>query len=191
MIFSELLPVSVRDAFTAKVQIIANKYGIKADWLMIVMAFETGKTFRTGSHGNGAYGLIGFRSQTAIELGTSVQALAAMSQVSQLDYVDKYLSRWKAGQNVRSFTDLYIVVFTPAYVSKLDSFKIGDAYGSATQKAIYEANKGAFDKEGKGYFTKGEIGRFVANWAGYNITGISFLTVLLVLIGGYLIYKNA
>lgn len=189
MIFAELVPANIRTAFTQKVQAIATKYGIKADWLMIVMAFETGKKFNTGSHFNGAYGLIGFRATTANELGTSVAALSAMNPVEQLDYVDKYLAKWNAKKNVRSFTDLYIVVFTPAYVAQSDSFKIGDSNGSATQKAIYNANKGAFDKSGRGYFTKGDIGRTVANWANYSITGISFLSTLFFLIVAYFLIK--
>lgn len=85
MIFEQYLPQNIRSAFTNKVQTISNKYGFKADWLMIVMAFETAKTFRTGNHGNGATGLIGFRSQTAIELGTTQYELSRMSQVQQLD----------------------------------------------------------------------------------------------------------
>lgn len=189
MIFAELLPANIRTEFTNKVQQIADRQGIKADWLMIVMAFETGKKFNTGSHGNGAFGLIGFRSQTAVELGTSVTALAKMPPVQQLDYVEKYLIRWNVKSKVNTFTDLYITIFTPAYVTKSDSFKIGDASGSATQKAIYAANSAAFDKAKKGYFTKGDIGRTVANWANYSITGISFLTVTVLLIG-FLIFRN-
>lgn len=189
MIFAELLPANIRTEFTNKVQLICDRQDIKTDWLMICMAFETGKKFNTGSHGNGACGLIGFRSQTAAELGTSVTALAKMSPVQQLDYVEKYLIRWNTKDRVNTFTDLYITIFTPAYVTQSDSFKIGDSNGNQTQKAIYSANKAAFDKTNKGNFTKGDIGRTVADWAGYNITGISFLT-LAVLIVGFLILKN-
>ncbi len=189
MIFAELVPTAIRTEFVNKVQAISDRQGIKADWLMIVMAFETGRKFNTGSHGNGAYGLIGFRSATAAELGTSVTALAKMSALVQLDYVEKYLVRWNVKSKVNSFTDLYITIFTPAYVTQADSFRIGDASGSTTQKAIYNANRAAFDKTNKGYFTKGDIGKTVANWAGYSITGISFLTVSLLVLG-FLIIRN-
>ncbi len=189
MIFAELLPAAIRDAFTNKVQVIADKHSINSDWLMIVMAFETGKKFNTGAHGNGAVGLIGFRSQTATELGTSLGSLAGMSATVQLDYVDKYLTRWNASKNVKGFTDLYTLIFTPAYVAQPDNFKIGDAAGSNTQKAIYNANRQAFDRGNRGYFTKGDIGKTVADWAGYSIVGMSLLPVVLLLIAAYLILK--
>ncbi|MCA0232390.1 MAG: hypothetical protein LCH91_18110 [Bacteroidetes bacterium] len=166
MIFEQYLPQNTRIAFTNKVRAISSKYGFDAEWLMIVMAFETAKTFRTGSHGNGATGLIGFRSQTAIELGTTQAQLAQMSQVQQLDYVDKYLNKWKAGSKVNSLADLYIIVFTPAYAGYSQSFVIGSQNGTSTQRAIYQANP-AF-KNAKGYFTIADIGATIARWANYT-----------------------
>lgn len=58
------------------------------------MAFKTGETFspkernKAGSNGTG---LIQFMEATAKSvLGTSAKSLAAMSDIQQLDYVEKY-----------------------------------------------------------------------------------------------------
>lgn len=166
MIYEERIPTAIRKAFTDKVQLIANKYGFRPDWLMIVMYFETGGKFNTGSHGNGAWGLIGFRATVANELGTSTASLAAMNQVQQLDYVDKYLKKWNAGAKVKDLTDLYMIVFSPAYAGKSDSYVL---YRSGS--AGYNANYKAFDPTGKGYFTVGDVGKVIARFAGNIPTG--------------------
>ncbi|WP_051397883.1 hypothetical protein [Runella limosa] len=166
MIYEERISSATRKAFTDKVQAIANKYGFRADWLMIVMYFETGGKFNTGHHGNGAWGLIGFRSTVAVELGTSTAALAKMTQVQQLDYVDKYLRKWNAGAKVKDLTDLYMIVFSPAFAGKPDTFVL---YRSGS--AGYTANYKAFDPTGRGFFTVGDVGKVIARFAGNVPTG--------------------
>lgn len=186
MIYENLLPSSIRVAFTDKVRVIASKFGFNPEWLMIVMRFETGGKFNTGSHGNGAYGLIGFRATVAKELGTTVESLSNMTPVQQLDYVDKYLTKWNAKAKVRDLTDLYMIVFSPAYAGKPDSYVL---YRSGTQG--YAANYKAFDPTGKGYFTIGDIGKVIARFAGTVNTGsTSFLLSLLLVSAVFVVVKS-
>lgn len=187
MIYENLLPASIRAAFTAKVETIATKYGFVPDWLMIVMRFETGGKFNTGSHANGAYGLIGFRATTAKELGTSVEALSRMNPVQQLDYVDKYLTKWNAGAKVNDLTDLYMIVFSPAYAGKPDSYVL---YRSG--QSGYTANYKVFDTTGKGYFTIGDVGAVIARFAGNVPTGNGLKSglVIVAIIVGFALLKN-
>lgn len=151
MIYEANIPTAERSAFLGKVGTIAAKYGFRSDWLMLVMAFETGYKFNTGHHGNGATGLIGFRAQTATDLGTTQADLAAMSRAQQLTYVDKYLAFWNAGSKVKTLTDLYMIVYSPANAGKPESTILSRA-GSAA----YEGNKG-LDTTKKGYITIGDV----------------------------------
>jgi hypothetical protein len=73
--------------------------------------------------GSGATGLIQFMPATARGLGTSTEALAKMSAVEQLDYVEKYLRQAKsiAGIGKDESIDggtLYALVFMPAHAKK-------------------------------------------------------------------------
>ncbi len=167
MIYESRIPDSERVAFTSKVRSIASKYGFRSDWLMIVMYFETGGNFRTTAHNSGssAVGLIGFTSDTARTLGTTVGALSAMSRVQQLAYVDKYLSVWKAGSKVSSLTDLYMIVYSPANAGKPHSHVL-----SRTPSREYELNKG-LDKAKKGYITIADVGERIKQYAGDIPTG--------------------
>ncbi|AGR48555.1 peptidase [Anabaena phage A-4L] len=81
--------------FTKKLAITATRLGISAQWLVDIMAFETGnfKKATNWSHSRtGVVGLIGFTPATARALGTTTYALAKMPPEKQLDYVYKYLS---------------------------------------------------------------------------------------------------
>jgi hypothetical protein len=165
MIYEELIPANERTSFTDKVRTIAAKYGFVSDWLMIVMRFESGTTFKTGSHGNGAVGLIGFRASTAASLGTTQAALSAMTRLAQLTYVDKYLAFWNAGSKVSTLTDLYMIVYSPANAGKPESTVL-----SRSGSQAYELNKG-LDIDKKGYITIGDVGTMIKKYAGNVPTG--------------------
>lgn len=185
MIYEENIPANVRGAFTSKVKEISSKYGFRADWLMIVMRFESTSRFFTGNHGNGATGLIGFRASTAKDLGTTQAALASMTQVQQLAFVDKYLSFWKVGGKVDSLTDLYMFVYSPINAGKPNSYVLSRKGTSA-----YEGNKG-LDIENKGYITVGDVGEMIKKYAG-NVPLVSQTSSLLIvfILIAYLIYRR-
>ena len=105
--------------FQNKVNQVAGRLGANPDYLMAVMGFETGGSYdpsiRNGA-GSGATGLIQFMPSTATGLGTSTSALAGMSQLEQLDYVEKYLQPY-AGQ-LNSLEDTYMSVLYPAAIGQ-------------------------------------------------------------------------
>lgn len=110
-----------QQAFAQKVQAIAARRLFDANWLMAAMAVETGFTFSPSIvNGIGATGLIQFTRSTAAGLGTTTDALAAMSNVEQLDYVDQYLTNVMRERNVifKSYLDLYLAIFYPAFIGK-------------------------------------------------------------------------
>lgn len=140
----------VPPAFRNKAIAVAGRLGLDPSALMAIIAFETGRNFSSGTRNarSGATGLIQFMPKTAAALGTSTAALAQMSEVRQLDFVEKYLKPY-AGR----MTDLpsaYMAVLWPAAVRKPLSHVL-----FATPSAAYEQNKGLdTDKDGK--ITKAE-----------------------------------
>jgi hypothetical protein len=130
-------------AFEAKVNEIAGKLAVPADWLMFPMFFESGLNAQAVNKTTGATGLIQFMPDTAKQLGTSMEDLKKMSNVQQLDYVYKYFSQFKG--KIKSPLDAYLAVFFPKalgqgkdYVLQTDSLK---ADTIAKQNPVFDPNK--------------------------------------------------
>ena len=116
-------------SFLAKVQSISAELGFDPNWLMIVMYKESRLKPTAYNSGSGATGLIQFLKSTALKLGTTTDALRAMSGTQQLDYVKKYLASYKG--RYKNLIDVYLAVFYPAAMGKLDSYVIGVKGSSA------------------------------------------------------------
>jgi hypothetical protein len=76
-------------------------------------------------------------------LKTSKAALLSMSNVQQLDLVEKYLSRYKS--KIKSFVDCYFAVFFPAAIGRYSDY-ILQSYGLsaaavAKENGGYDLNK--------------------------------------------------
>ena len=143
----------VSPTFKAKVGVIAAKLNTCPDYLMAVMAFETGESFDPAirnAAGSGAVGLIQFMPRTAIGLGTSGAALARMSALDQLDYVDRYLAPFT--YRLSRLEDLYMAVLLPRAVGQADSTALFDVRINAT---AYQQNRG-LDADHDGRITKAE-----------------------------------
>jgi hypothetical protein len=135
-----------------KTKLIAICTGLACDpsYLMAAMAFETGATFSPTDQNprSGATGLIQFLPSTAAGLGTSIEALAQMTAVEQLDYVKKYLNPFNG--RMRSLSDVYMSILFPVAVGKPDSYVLFAAPSTA-----YRQNAG-LDVNHDGQVTKGE-----------------------------------
>jgi hypothetical protein len=137
-----------KSEFSRKVTAIAKKYRFNPSWLMAVINNETGGTFNPAipnGAGSGAVGLIQFMPDTARDLGTTTTALANMSNVVQLDYVDKYISKmigYFKVKEIADYDDLYFLVFYPGAIGKPDNWVF--------PQNIYSQNRGVdVDKDGK------------------------------------------
>lgn len=104
-----------KGAFATKVKAISVRLGIKPNWLMAVMDFESGLNPKAVNPISNATGLIQFMPSTANGLGTSVASLYEMSAMKQLDYVEQYLSPYTG--KMTSFINTYLAVFYPAAIS--------------------------------------------------------------------------
>ncbi|MEM9198292.1 MAG: peptidoglycan-binding domain-containing protein [Pseudomonadota bacterium] len=139
-------------AFNDRVIEIAN--GLRADpnHLMAAMAFESADTFRTDIRNpiSNATGLIQFMDFTAEELGTTLDALAAMTGLEQLDFVERYFAGKARGRPLTSLSDIYMAILWPKAIGELESFVLF----SQGEKA-YEQNK-PLDVNKNGAVTKAE-----------------------------------
>ncbi len=140
----------VSPAFRARVIAIAMHLGCDPSHLMAAMAFETGETFSPSIRNrlSGATGLIQFMPRTAAALGTSTDALAAMSAVEQLGFVARYLAAYRG--RLITLSDCYMSILWPAAIGRPE----GHALFRAGTKA-YEQNKG-LDADRDGVITKAE-----------------------------------
>ena len=87
---------------------------------MAAMAFETGRDKFSASSVNrisGATGLIQFMPSTAIGLGTTTAALAAMTAEDQLEYVERYFKPYR--NRLNTLEDLYMAILWPIAVGKI------------------------------------------------------------------------
>jgi len=136
-----------RTAFVARVKQLAKTFNANPNWFMALFNSETGGTFKADIYnmgGSGAVGLIQFMPRTAQDLGVTTFFLASLSNVEQLDWVEKYIHRQLANiarTAIKDYDDLYLLVFYPVAVGKPDFYTIPLAGIGYTQNAGIDINK--------------------------------------------------
>jgi hypothetical protein len=140
--------------FAQKAIRISRELGFPTNDFMSCMAFESGETFSPSIRNkqSSATGLIQFMRYTAPHLGTTVEDLARMTAVQQLDYVRKYFLPHKG--RLHDIEDLYMAILWPAAVGKPSSYVLFDEHVDKTH-AAYFVNKG-LDANHNGQITKHE-----------------------------------
>jgi hypothetical protein len=132
----------------AKLRQVVRNLGLPAHNVqdfMGCMAWETGETFSPSvkSPVSTATGLIQFMKATAIGLGTTVEALAKMTVVEQLGYVEKHFLPYR--KKIKNLGDIYLAILWPVGIGKSDDtvlWQEGDGQ--------YLPNKGIdFNADGK------------------------------------------
>jgi hypothetical protein len=113
LIFSEYVTAN-KEAFLAKVKQVASNLGIDPNALMAVMYKESRLNPAAVNQISGATGLIQFMPSTANGLGTTTGALRLMSNLQQLDYVERYLRPYTS--KMKTAIDVYFAVFFPAAI---------------------------------------------------------------------------
>lgn len=136
--------------FRNKVRMIAGQLGCDPSDLMSCIAFETAESFSPSirNKASGATGLIQFMPKTAKGLGTTTEALAAMTAEDQLNYVAGYFEPWRG--RLLTLEDLYMAILWPKAVGKPNAevlFRKGTV--------AYDQNAG-LDANHDGEITKGE-----------------------------------
>ena len=115
-----------------------------ANWLMAVMALETGRTFsptcgtfkkHKDDTKNGYVGLIQIGKVAAIDLGVKRSDLIKLTAEEQLVYVEKFFRQKKFAGKLKTKTDLYLAVNYPAACG----------HGTERDYVVYDSNKAAYD----------------------------------------------
>lgn len=131
-------------AFKARVFELCGNLKIDPNYLMAVMAFESGRSFlpdKVNAAGSKAVGLIQFMPNTAKSLGTSSSALAQMSAIEQLAYVEAYFKQWTTTKTLKTLSDVYMAVLLPKAIGKPESYVLFAAGTKAyTQNAGLDVN---------------------------------------------------
>jgi hypothetical protein len=137
MIFETLIKENRRE-FISKVIAVSRNLGIKPEWLMFAMWFETGHSLNHRIRNKiGATGLLQFMPDTAKDLGTTTDQLRDMSNIAQLSYVEQYLEQYKG--RYHNFVDLYCAVFYPVAIGQPDTYTITRDI-VARQNPIFDIN---------------------------------------------------
>jgi len=155
---------------------IQEEIGLRAEYLMPCMYFESKIDPKARNPYSSASGLIQFMSFTAKNLGTSIEHIRSLNAHSQLTWVFKYfkdfhdrghdLSKW-------DLADTYMAILWPEGIGKPDDYAIfTEGKGNA-----YAVNKG-LDADRDGFVTKAEAARRVrqdaedglidGRWCAYN-----------------------
>jgi len=134
---------------------LASRLNIKPEWLISAINFETGGSFSPSvrNKASGATGLIQFMPTTAKALGTSTDELAKMTDVQQLEYVEKYFRQFN--KPLLNLGDVYSTILWPKAVGKPDDFVL---FKQGTM--AYRQNSG-LDVGKKGYVTRGDAVSYV------------------------------
>jgi hypothetical protein len=152
----EHVPFQEQADFAQAVRDVSARLGIRPEWLMQIMLWESGlrPDIRNGQQGQTATGLIQFIEDTANALGTTTAQLAQMTRVEQMRYVYAYFKPYAGKMN--SVYDVYMVTFAPAFLGKPDSTRMGGAKWAEWARV----NRG-FDLDRNGQITIGEFKRWI------------------------------
>lgn len=143
-------------AFKAELCRIAERNGWDPAPIATVMFLEGSKYRASTKNSIGAVGLIQFMPSTAKALGTTTNELAAMSELEQLKFVEKYFKMVGLPAGART-GDYYIATFLPGFMGKSDATVM-----SVAGEKIYDGNKG-LDRNKDGVITVGDVRGYLEN----------------------------
>ncbi|WAF95612.1 peptidoglycan DD-metalloendopeptidase family protein [Aeromonas sp. BC14] len=153
----ELYGFQIGEAFRNKVIKVGEELGIDPNYIMACIALETGTKFDPSIKNpySSATGLIQLMRARAKELGTTVEELAKMDHVEQMDYIKMYFVRmadmFGVPTNRWSLEDVYLSIFAPSAIA-ID----GNAPVYTSPSESYNRNK-FHDLDGDGKIMKSEI----------------------------------
>lgn len=100
----------------AAIEEVSARLGINPVWLAAVINFESGFDPQAKNPYSGARGLIQFMPSTAKGLGTTTDAIAALSALDQMPLVERYFQPYRG--KMGSLADVCMAVFFPRYIGK-------------------------------------------------------------------------
>ncbi|MFD2907370.1 DUF4280 domain-containing protein [Flavobacterium ardleyense] len=143
-----------------------------ANWLMAVMALETGRTFsptvgtfqkHKDDTKNGYVGLIQIGKDAAIDLGVKRSDLIKLNAYKQLEYVEKFFKQPRFKDKLKTKTDLYLAVNYPnacGHGKEKDYVVYNSSKAAYDDNPMFKREKDEYwiDKRGKKQYYKGKEG---------------------------------
>src|SRR5262249_3055515 len=124
-----------------------------ANWLMAIMAFETIESFNPSKQNKwGFTGLIQIGDSAARTIGTTTDTLRKMTDVDQLEYVEKYFAIYKKHRKkLGTLTDTYLTVLYPeaAGHGSEKNYIVFDDNATGEPKAAYWKNSAFYKESGE------------------------------------------
>ncbi len=148
--------LSSNPQFLAKVDQIVSKIGCSRAALLKIMRKESGINPYAINSKTHATGLIQFMPNTARHLGTTVNELANMSGIQQLDYVEKFFTPYFG--KIHSYANLYLATFYPAALGKPSNFVLGSKKSDSYARKVAKQNPAI--SKGKTYVTVADFYRY-------------------------------
>jgi hypothetical protein len=139
---------------------LAERLGVEVDWIVTVMSIESGFDPAIQNPSTRATGLIQIMPNEAVRLGTTIDALKAMTAEAQLEYVEKYYRQFK--RTPQNLCEQYLLNFAPACIGKDPSFAVyrGDHPRCKSQggdgRCAYDLNR-PLDVDDSGNIECGDI----------------------------------
>ena len=104
------------ETFRARLYEMGERLGVNADWIAAVICVETAGSWRADIRNprSGFVGLIQFGKIAAARVGSNLGALAHMTNVEQLRYVEAFFR--PVASHIHSVDQAYLAVFAPAFI---------------------------------------------------------------------------
>lgn len=144
------------NVFFPQLVLIANRLGIKPEWIADVIYIESGYNPKAYNKNGGASGLIQWVPTTALGYGITTEKIRSLSNLQQIPYIERYLKdQIKSAGMPKDWFETYLLVFHPYWVGKPETTPIK---GNNMPKAglSYTGNY-YIDLNKDGFLTKGEF----------------------------------
>lgn len=128
---------SVSHLFRSQVVLICKDLKIEPDYLMALMAYYTGGSFRANirnTAGLPAVGLLQWMPDTCMALGKQSEDMALLHAAQQLEYVHKYFSPL-AGQ-LKTLDDLYMARIWPRAIGAKPDHLLFNKFDVSTRRYV-------------------------------------------------------
>jgi len=136
-------------AFFQGLNAVCERLGFPVEWMADCIYSESEFNPKAKNPEGSASGLIQILESTAKALGTSTAAIRGMTNIEQLPWIEKYFKmQIKAFGKPKDAFDVYLLIFYPAWVGKVDSTPANDS--------AYRSNS-YIDLNKDGKLTKGEF----------------------------------
>lgn len=130
---------------------IEDQINLAPEFLVPCMKFESNLNPKARNPASSASGLIQFMSATAIQLGTTIEKIRAMSAMEQLGLVHRYFKAIKTDWSKATLCDVYLAILYPKAIGLPETAQVF-IKGSSQ----YAVNAG-LDTNHDGYVSKAEI----------------------------------